>query len=237
MSVLATSLVLAACGGSERVVIDPGDNGNYTVSLDPAAFVATIDNPFFPMLVGNHWVYEGGENDELERVEVTVTDQTRQIKGITATVVRDTVTVGGELVEDTLDWFAQDRDGNVWYLGEDSKEYEKGEVVSTAGSWEAGVDGAMPGIVMHGAPAPQVAYRQEFYKGEAEDLAQVLGTDGAATTRAGSFDGLLIIREWTPLEPEVVEEKYYARGIGLVLEVKVEGGSGRVELISAPSET
>lgn len=228
---VAAVLAVAACGDGGEAVIDPGDDGDYSVVLDAADFVATIDNPWLPFTPGSRWVFEAREDGELERIEVVVTDQTRQILGITATVVRDTVTVDGELIEDTYDWFAQDAAGNVWYLGEDSREFEDGELVSTAGSWEAGVDGALPGIIMPADPHVGAAYRQEFYAGEAEDMAEVIRVGASETVPFGSFDGLLVIEEWNPLEPDVVEEKYYAAGVGLVLEVKVRGGAGRAELI------
>ena len=229
------ALIGAACGDdssdSERTpVIDPGDGGNYAPDLDPADFVRLIDNPFLPFIPGSRWVYES--DDGSERIEVVVLDETREILGITATLVRDTVTEDGELVEDTVDWYAQDCDGNVWYLAEDSKELEDGEVVSTAGSWEAGVDGAFPGIVMQADPRVGQSYRQEFYAGEAEDLAEILQLDGSETVPLGSFTQLLVVREWNPLEPEVIENKYYARGTGVVLELEVAGESGRVELVS-----
>lgn len=229
--VLLAVLVAVACGSSEDQIIDPGDGGAYSVALDPADFVARIDNPLLPLLPGSRWVYEGESDGEVERIEVVVTNETRVVMGITATVVRDTVSVGGEVVEDTWDWFAQDADGNVWYLGEDTAEYENGEVVSTAGAWEAGVDGALPGIVMKAQPQIGDAYRQEYYEGEAEDMAEVVRTGVTETVPYGSFAGLVVIEEWTPLEASVVEEKYYAEGIGVVLEVVVRGGSGRVELV------
>ncbi len=224
-------LVFAACGGGE-VVIDPGDGGDYAVALDPQTFVATIDNPWLPLTPGSRWVYEATTEDGVERIEVVVTDETREVIGITTTVVRDTVTLDGALIEDTYDWFAQDADGNVWYLGEDSKEYDNGEFVSTAGSWEAGVDGALPGVVMQADPKVDDPYRQEYYEGEAEDMAVVFATGEAETVAFGSFDDLLVIREWNPLEPDVIEHKYYAAGVGTVLEVQVQGGSERVELVS-----
>jgi hypothetical protein len=146
-------------------------------------------------------------------------------------VVRDTVRVGGEVVEDTRDWFAQDRDGNVWYLGEDSKEYEAGKVVGTEGSWEAGVGGARAGIVMPARPAVGLAYRQEFAEGEAEDLGEVVRVGVSEDVGSRRLDDLVVTKEWNPLEPRVVEEKYYARGIGLVLEVVTRGGAGRTELV------
>jgi hypothetical protein len=212
-------------------VIDPGDGGDYDPAVDPADFGGPVDNPYLPFLPGSRWVYEGTSDGETERIEVAVTGETRQVMGIEAVVVRDTVSVDGEVVEDTDDWFAQDAEGNVWYLGEDSKEYEGGEVTSTEGSWEAGVDGALPGIVMPAAPAVGQAYRQEFYEGEAEDLAEVLRLDGRETVAGEAYDALLVTEEWNPLEPDVVEEKSYARGIGLVVEVTTVGGEGRVELV------
>jgi hypothetical protein len=244
----AMSLVaLAACGddgststagGGESTttagtpVIDPGGGGNYRPQIDPNNFVDVIDNPYLPFPVGASWTYEGTEDGETENVTVTVTPERKQIMGISATVVRDTVSNGdGEVVEDTYDWYAQDRDGNVWYLGEDSTEFENGKAASTSGSWEAGVDGALPGIVMQAQPVAGQAYRQEYYVGEAEDLAEVQRVDATESVPFGDFDRLVVIKEWNPLEPDVVEEKYYAPIVGVVLEVKTEGGSGRSELI------
>ena len=208
-------------------MIDPGDGGEYSVDLDPADFTTVIDNPWLPLLPGNRWVYEG----EGERTEVTVTDRTRVVMGIEAVVVVDQVFEDGELVEDTEDWFAQDAEGNVWYVGEETAEYEDGEIVSTEGAWEAGVDGALPGIVMPADPQPGQAYRQEYYEDEAEDMAEVVRLDGTASVPAGDYTDLVVIEEWTPLEPDVVEEKYYAAGIGPVLEETVVGGSERNELL------
>ena len=135
------------------------------------------------------------------------------------------------MAEDTFDWFAQDKDGNVWYFGEDSKEYEDGKVVSTEGSWESGVDGAKPGIVMKANPQVGDAYRQEYYEDEAEDMAEVVSLNEAVSVPQGSFENCLKTKEWTPLEPDIVENKYYAPGVGLVMEVAVEGESGKVELL------
>jgi hypothetical protein len=212
-------------------LIDPGDGGRYEPAIDAADFVAGVDNPYMPLAPGARWVYEGEADGETERVEVTVTDERKEVMGVAAVVVRDTVTAGGELVEDTRDWFAQDRAGNVWYLGEETAEYEEGEVTSTEGSWQAGVDGALPGIVMPADPAVGDAYRQEYLEGEAEDLAEVLRLDATATVPTGEYRDLLVTEEWNPLDPEPVEEKYYARGIGLVLEVTTRGGDERVELV------
>ncbi|HET6949794.1 MAG TPA: hypothetical protein VFI47_05445 [Acidimicrobiales bacterium] len=246
MAVGICLVALAACGGdgdadedaapgasstATTAVIDPGDGGRYAPAIDPADFGGPIDNPYLPLAPGARWVYEGISDGEAERTEVVVTGERRQVMGIDAVVVRDTVSVEGEVVEDTYDWFAQDSAGNVWYLGEDSREYEGGEVTSTEGSWEAGVDGALPGIVMPADPQVGDAYRQEFYAGEAEDLAEVLRLDASETVAGTTYDRLLVTQEWNPLEPDVVEEKSYAPGIGMVLEATTAGGEGRAELI------
>jgi hypothetical protein len=228
---LLAALLLTGCGKSnDESVIDPGDEGNYAPVLEPANFVGQVNNPFMPLVPGSRWVYES--SDGAERDEVIVLEETRQILGITATIVHDTVSEDGEVIEDTFDWYAQDNDGNVWYLGEDSKEYENGEVVGTKGSWEAGVDRALPGIIMHASPKPGVGYRQEYFAGEAEDLAEVVRLDGKTTVRFGSYEDMVVIQEWNPLDPGVIENKYYARGIGVVFEEMVKGGSERVELVS-----
>jgi len=180
------------------------------------------------MAPGSRWIYDEGD----QRVEVTVTDETRTILGIEARVVHDVVTEDGELVEDTYDWYAQDDDGNVWYLGEDTKEYEGGQVKTTEGSWEAGVDGAQPGVIVPAEPIVGLAYRQEHYAGHAEDRGKILALDGQAAVPFRSFEGVLVTEDTTPLEPDLVERKYYARGIGPVLAVTVAGGSGREELVS-----
>lgn len=225
----ATTRPTSTTSVASEPVIDPGDGVDYQVTLDPADFVADVDNPYWPLATGSRWVYEG----DGERIEVVVTDERKEILGIDATVVRDTVTdEAGQLVEDTFDWYAQDTDGNVWYLGEDSTEYEDGEPAGTAGSWEAGVDGALPGIVMAADPAVGDAYRQEFYPGEAEDLAEVRRFEPRLDTPTGSYDDVLVTGEWTPLEPDVVEEKYYAPGIGVIREERVVGGSGQVDLVA-----
>ncbi len=185
------------------------------------------------MTPGSVWVYSETDADGNElQVEVTVTDETKDIIGITATVVHDVVTMDGEIIEDTLDWYAQDTAGNLWYLGEDTTEYENGEAVSTAGSWEAGVDGAQPGIILPADPQVGMAYRQEYYAGEAEDEAEVLSLDESVDVPFGAFDGCLQTEDSTPLDPDVVEHKYYAEGVGPVLVVQVSGGESREELIS-----
>jgi len=212
-------------------VVDPGDGGNYAPTLDPADFVEVIDNPFLPMPVGATWRFEGESDGEVETVEITVTDERRTVLGISAVVVRDVVRIDGEIVEDTRDWFAQDKNGNVWYLGEAVADYENGKLVSTAGSWEAGVDGAFPGIVMPADPQVGDQIRQEFYPGEAEDMMKIVAVGESLTVPAGSFDDVITTHDWTPLEPEVIEAKYYQRGVGKIREEKIAGGDGLAELV------
>jgi hypothetical protein len=145
--------------------------------------------------------------------------------------VRDTVRRNGAIVEDTFDWYAQDRAGNVWYLGEDTAEFREGKVTSRAGSWEAGVDGALPGIAVPAHPRPGMRYRQEYAAGRAADNGAVLSTDEMADVPLGHFTDLLLTKDTNALEPDVLEYKLYAKGVGPVLTLDVSGGSGREELV------
>jgi hypothetical protein len=220
-----TLLLLAGCGGSSSRSLPQGSE---PAKLDAGDFVARIDNPYWPMAPGSTWVYgEGGR-----RVSVTVTDKTKEILGIRATVVHDVVSEDGEVVEDTYDWYGQDKDGNLWYLGEDTKEFENGKVKSTEGSWEAGVDGAEAGVLLPGEPEVGMSYRQEYYKGEAEDAGEILSLDERVEVTFGRFDHVLETKDYTPLEPSLIEHKFYAKGVGPVLAVTVSGGSDREELLS-----
>lgn len=203
----------------------------YAPQIDPAAFTTRIDNRYLPLAPGSKWVYEGEVEGGTERTTVIVSDQTKVIMGVTCVVVRDTVTLNGEIIEDTFDWYAQDATGAVWYLGEDTAEFEDGTITTRKGSFEAGVDGAQPGVIMPADPEVGMAYRQEFYAGEAEDRGKVLALDERARVPAGTYDGLVQTADTTPLEPDVLEHKYYASGVGLVLTVDKEAG-GREQLLS-----
>jgi hypothetical protein len=227
--VLLLGVVLAAgCGsGSEGEEVSSLPTGSEPVELDPADFSADLDHPYWPMAPGNRWVYE----EDGQRVEVTVTDRTKTVAGIEARVVHDVVTEDGQVVEDTFDWYARDRSGNLWYLGEDTTEFEDGKPVSKEGSWEAGVDGAQAGILLPAHPEPGQAYRQEYYAGKAEDRAKVLSLDAPVTVPYGTFDTALMTEDSTPLDPDAVERKYYVRDVGPVLAVSLVNG-GREELIS-----
>lgn len=191
---------------------------SYTVSLDPAQFVRGVSNPYFPLRPGDHWTYLTKTKDGTERNDVVVTKQTRTILGIEAVVVHDIVTVGNQVKEDTYDWYAQDQDGTVWYLGEKTEELERGKVISTEGSWEAGVDGAQPGVIMQAEPQRGSWYWQEYFAGKAEDQARVIALGASARVPAGRFSDLLVTEERSPLEPGVMTRKYYRRGVGVVLE-------------------
>lgn len=208
--------------------------GDDPVDLDPAEFTAGSDHPWFPLKPGQRSTYREVDQDgTVLEVVVTVSSETRAIaNGVTARVVRDTVTEDGQLIEDTLDWYAQDAVGNVWYLGEDTAEFEDGRLTTRAGSFEAGVDGALAGIIMPADPAPGLSYRQEFYAGEAEDNGAVLALDQQADVPAGHFDDLLLTADTISLEPHVLEYKLYAPGVGLVAALGIAGGGGREELVS-----
>jgi hypothetical protein len=197
----------------------------------PGRFSTTIDNPYLPMEPGTRMVYRTTDGDEHGREVVRVTHRTRVVDGVTVRVVRDRAYLGGDLVEDTRDFYAQDRRGNVWYFGENTKTLENGTVTSTKGSWLAGVNSAMPGIVMEADPQVGDSYAQENAPGVAEDRATVLSLDAHATVPYGSFDGLLKTKDFSPLEPSVVEHKKYLRGVGSILEKEVKGGQERLALV------
>jgi hypothetical protein len=238
-------LALAGCGGgsepsaqatrptSSAAAQSALPKGSEPFELDPSEFRTEIDNPYWPMTPGSRWVYtETDAEGSVARVVVTVTDRTKTIMGIDARVVHDQVTEDGEIKEDTLDWYAQDADGNLWYLGEDTTEYENGKPKTKEGSWEAGVDGALAGIIMPADPQAGMTYREEYYKGHAEDGASIIGLNGLAKVPYGRFDHCVQTRNFSGIEPNVIEEKLYARGVGVILEITVSGGSDRAELLS-----
>lgn len=204
----------------------------YNPVIIPSHFTTKIDNPFFPLKPGTIYTYKGLTDAGEEVNTVEVTHSTRVIMGVTCVEVLDTVFLNGALEELTHDWYAQDKEGTVWYFGEDSKEYANGVVVSTAGSWLAGVDGGLPGIIMEAEPQVGDAYRQEYLKKVAEDMAEVLSLNGNAQVPFGQFTDCLVTAEFTRLEKKVVEDKWYARGIGMVRSATVQGGLDYSELYS-----
>jgi hypothetical protein len=205
------------------------------VHLNPADFSANIDNKRWPMTVGSKWVYRVVDTSDgsVKRQVIKVTEQTKMIAdGIEARVIKDVVTDHGKPVEVTDDWYAQDSKGNVWYFGEHTVAYEHGHPVDN-GSWEAGVDGAMPGVALPAKPKIGLSYREEYSKGVAEDQSRVLALDAQAEVPAGHFKNALMTEDFSPLEPKVSEIKFYARGSGqAVLSVDVSDGTDREELVS-----
>lgn len=191
-----------------------------------------IDNVLMPLVPGTKFTYRSLTAEGKELIEVYVTNQTKTIVRVPCVVVRDTVTLDGKLVEQTLDWYAQNKTGGVWYFGEDSKSYKNGVVVSTAGSWMAGINGSKAGIVMEAKPKVGDNYSQEYSKGVAEDKAKVINLNASVSVPYGTFSGCLVTEEWTPLEPGNVLQKYYAPGVGLVKETTVKGIKEETELIN-----
>lgn len=234
LGVLAlAAFTLASCGENDAGQGAPGGlpRGSEPVDLEPADFTTQIDNSYWPMTPGSRWVYREGTR----RVVVEVTRRTKRIaNGIEARVVRDTVSEKGVPVEITDDWYAQDRDGNVWYLGEHTTEYVRGRPTTTRGSFEAGVDGAQAGIAMPAEPAAGMAYRQEYYEGQAEDEAAVVtvGEERVEVPFGYFRKGVLMTRDLVPTEPRVQELKFYAPGVGPLLSIHTDGAGDRAALVS-----
>lgn len=233
---MANTHLLAALGTLLGLTLASGcGDGGTAPTLDPlppaSDFVANVTNPFFPLVPGRIHSYASADGSETNTVEVL--HEKKTILGISTTIVHDQVFTGGALTEDTFDWYAQDTEGNVWYLGEDSKEIENGQVVSTAGSWEAGVNGAQAGIIMWADPAAHVGetYRQEFARGEAEDVGKVVALGESVTVPFGSFSGCLKTEDRNLLEPGTVENKFYCPDVGITLEFPVQTPSDRTELV------
>jgi hypothetical protein len=203
------------------------------VNIDPADFTADITNPYWPMKPGTRWIYRSVEAGSAPQdIVIVVTTATKKLaNGVTARVVRDTARSKGEIIEDTIDWYAQDSEGNVWYMGEDTAEFEKGKIVSRDGSWEAGVEGALPGIMLPGQPQVGQKYRQEYKKGEAEDNGEVLAITHRVDVKAGGSTEALVTMDTSTIEPDVVEHKFYAPGMGPLLALDISGGAGREELV------
>jgi hypothetical protein len=246
----ALCILASACGGSGRqsasttTAETTGSSasasdlapirGIYSPRIDPANFVTTIDNRWFPLLPGTGFHYRGvAENGKTPQTDdMVVTNQTKKVLGVTCTVVRDTVSSHGRPIEHTFDWYAQDREGNVWYMGEDTRELHHGVFVKADDSWEGGVDGAEPGIIMPGDPKQGDTYRQEYYPHYALDQARVLGPGGRVTVPNGSYSETLLTVETAPkLDPGVAERKWYVAGVGDVKEHTVSGNHEEIVLV------
>ena len=231
------AVALAGCGSNGSTSAPPGQTGStntgsrtaapsppdwtvplmqtpYSPKVAPAQFTDKITNKYFPLVPGTVMIYEGKRDGVPLRIELTVTNETKDIFGVKTIVVRDIVT--GALEERTSDWYAQDAAGNVWYFGEDTKEYKNGVVSSTTGSWEAGVDGALPGIIMQASPGQGEAYRQEYRPTVAEDVALIKQLGASAEVPAGRYSDVLVTNDRDLLDLNKDEDKYFAPGVGLV---------------------
>jgi hypothetical protein len=232
---LAVAAVTSGCGSAPPKSPPTGVDELTipTPSPDPADFVARIDNPWLPLEPGNTWTYEISDESETQTETLSVLDRTKVVAGVTTTVVHDVIKgPDGAITEETYDWYAQDTAGNVWYFGEDTKEYDDQGAADRSGSWEAGVGGAMAGVAMLASPRVGDGYQQEHLAGVAEDQATVLATNEQTSVPYGEYNGLLMTEDSTPLEPGVVERKYYAKGVGTVREQDVQGGYEQVVLVS-----
>lgn len=204
----------------------------YDPRINPTDFSSNVSNKYYTLTPGKKMVYKAETEDGTERIEVYVTHEMKEVIDVETIIVWDRVWLNDGLVEETYDWYAQDKDGNVWYFGEDSKTLIDGKVVSTKGSWEAGIDGAKPGIIMKANPHAGDSYRQEYYRGVAEDMADVLALNESVIAPISNFSNCVKTLDYTPLEPDVKEYKYYCpEAKGVVLEVDTESGE-RVELVS-----
>lgn len=216
-------LALSAFGVAHAVT----PQGKKSQQIDSTNFQAKIDNPFFPLVPGTTFMYtERIGHDSLEN-EITVTHDTKRILGVDCVVVHDVVRKKGVVKEDTFDWYAQDKQGNVWYFGEATREFQGHGKVVTEGSWEAGVDGAMAGMYMKGQPAVGEPYRQEYYAGHAEDMGQIVGMSDSVTVPWGSFFPCVKTKDWSLLEAGH-EFKWYAKGVGYV---RAESTAGEVSVL------
>jgi hypothetical protein len=246
VTLVIAAAVLAACGSGGGGPSSPSSvgsalprasilaplHGRYSPKIEPSEFVATVHNPYWPLRPGTGYHYRGVRGTTAQTDDEIVTHRTKRILGIDATVVRDTVSEHGKPVERTYDFYAQDKRGNVWYMGENSLERRHGKMVRASDSWLAGVDGGKPGIIMPGDPKPGDAYRQEYYPpGEALDQARVVSLNGSATVPyGGAHHRLLVTSERSPLEPQT-EQKYYAPSLGEVEETVVKGHHEEFKLV------
>lgn len=237
---LAALAALVGCGGSgssasKKTTIPLGGTTTpatkgaaYHPKIDPRLFTDHLTNRYFPLTPGSTMIYTGTRDGSPEQVNVTVARGGKTIMGVRCIVVSDIVTSNNTLVEKTTDWYAQDAAGNVWYFGEDTREYKNGNLTSTAGTWEAGVDGAQPGIVIHAAPKPGPTYRQEYRPGVAEDMARVLTVNTIVRVPAGTYRHSVETYDTDPLHPDKIENKWYAPGVGLVKANRIGGSHHEV---------
>jgi hypothetical protein len=229
---LVAVLAVVGCGSSRQSASELAPvHAKYAPTIEASSFVSKVDNPLWPLQPGAAYHYVGTRGHTPQTDDELVLQRQKQILGISCTIVHDTVSEHGRAIERTLDYYAQDKDGNFWYMGEDSFEREHGRFVRAGDSWLSGVDGAKPGIIMPAHPRPGERYRQEYYPpGQALDEAHVLGERGPVTVPYGTFERALVTSEFSPLEPQT-EEKYYVAGVGEILERVVKGHHEEFRLV------
>jgi hypothetical protein len=222
-----------AVGAKQPGPIKSGAGPGWPATLSPADFVRRVDNPWYPLEPGSKYRYKGVKEGARIVDVLNVTHRTKTILGVRTTVVHDVVRVHGKPEEVTNDWYAQDRRGNVWYFGEATKTLDRqGNTISTDGSFKAGVNGARAGVFISGHPRVGQSARQEHYPGQAEDHFRVLDLDAGVSVPYASSQHAVRTKEWTPLEPSVLDNKYYVRGIGTVREIAIKGPVERLNLVS-----
>ncbi len=228
-ALVSTVIAVVALAGAVAVA-----SRSATPPLPRAAdFSARVDNPWYPLIPGTTYVYRGAKDGQPSREVLTVTHKIKLIAGVPCVVIEDRLYLSGYLEERTTEWYSQDKQGNVWYFGENTAELAKdGHVKSTSGAWQAGVNGAKPGLFMFAHPRVGQTAQQEFYKGQAADHFKVLSLHASASTPYTRSTNAMLTEEWTPLEPGVLDHKLYVRGIGTILEQTVKGGSERAALVS-----
>jgi hypothetical protein len=238
---MTLAAVLSVCALVAAVTANAGGpsppawtlHGSYSPTIKAANFVRAVDNPYFPLKPGTEFHFRGLRDGAAQTDDVVVTAKVKHVLGVRCTVVQDTVSEHGKPVERTFDWYAQDKQGNVWYMGEDSLELKNGRFVRADDSWQAGVEDAKPGIIMPAHPRAGMVYRQEYYPpGGALDQARVLGVSGPVRVQAGTFKRVLVTIEWSPVEPQL-EKKYYVASLGEIKEEVVAGGHEEFELTKA----
>jgi hypothetical protein len=233
LAVALTAASAAATGARAPETIESGAGPGWPATISPSEFVPRVTNPWFPLKPGSVWHYRGVKAGVKMTDTVTATHRNKLILGVSTTVVHDVVKVRGKPEEVTDDFYAQDHRGNVWYFGEETEELNRqGKPTSTEGSFEAGVDGARPGVLIPGRPKVGLVGRQEFLKGEAEDHFKVLDLKAGVSVPFATTRKALRTREWTPLEPGTVDNKYYLREVGTVREIAVKGPVETLSLVS-----
>jgi len=218
---IITGISLLSCQKNEE---NQAPDVNYNPEIIPSNFIDSVTNIYFPLHPGTKLTYTAQTENGTESITVTVLSETKTIAGLHCTVVRDVVSLNDQVIEDTYDWYAQDKDGNVWYMGEDVSNYENGKLADKEGSFETGIDGAKPGIIMFANPVIEMPYRQEYYPGTSEDWGKAVVKGQTITVPYGTFENCIKTEDWNALEPDVpVEYKYYAPGIGVIKEEAADG--------------